>query len=267
MTVVDLQGSDSALSARSLLAQEIAIEAGTLARDFFENRETLIIEEKRHPQDLVSEADKSVEQFIRSKIAESFPADGQIGEEFGYSKGTTGFDWVIDPIDGTAPFLNGMPGWCVSVGLMEQSEIVGGVIHAPILQETFSAQKGGGTFLNGKRVNITDQLTLQSGLLGVGANDRVSPAEIAKLFESLMNSGASWVRYGSGALMLAWVAAGRLVGYIEPRMSIWDCCAAYCLINEAGGTTRDLPGEEHILEAFPVLGANSSVFEEIRDLV
>lgn len=261
MTTVS--SSTDTLTERYQLAQDIARAAGLLAQDYFNNRDKLIIEEKRHPQDLVSEADKAVEQKIRQMIAADFPNDGQIGEEFGQTKGNTGYSWVIDPIDGTAPFLNGMPGWCVSIAVMQGHEIVAGVIFAPVLNEMIVAMRGCGTFLNGSPVRVSDQ-TLQSGLLGVGANDRISPEVTAEMFQTLMAAGTSWVRYGSGALMLAWVAAGRLVGYVEPLMSIWDCAAAYCLIKEAGGTTRALPPEHEIMAPFPVLGSNALIFDEVN---
>ncbi|MES0871752.1 inositol monophosphatase family protein [Pseudovibrio sp. SCP19] len=254
------------LEKRFNAAQKMADEASVLALEHFANRGDLNIDTKRHPQDVVSEADKAVEQKIRGLIAEHFPEDALLGEEFGFVEGTTGYTWVIDPIDGTAPFLNGLPGWCVCIAVMDKDGAAIGIIDVPVLKERFAAMRGKGTTLNGSPVRVTDRFNLQTGMLGVGANDRVAPAQVGKMFEDLMSAGVSYTRYGSGALMLAWVAAGRLVGYVEPRMSAWDCMAAYCLIIEAGGKILPFPVAENPSAPYPVLGAAPQVFDEVLDL-
>ncbi|KZL19838.1 Inositol-1-monophosphatase [Pseudovibrio axinellae] len=254
------------LEKRFNAAQKMADQGAELALQHFANRDDLDIDVKRHPQDVVSEADKAVEQKIRSLISESFPEDAQLGEEFGFVDGSTGYTWVIDPIDGTAPFLNGLPGWCVCIAVMDKDGAAIGVIDVPVLGERFAAMRGKGTSLNGTPVRVTDRFNLQTGMLGVGANDRVSPKQIGQMFEDLMSAGVSYTRYGSGALMLAWVAAGRLVGYVEPRMSAWDCMAAYCLIEEAGGKILPFPVADNPSAPYPVLGAAPQVFDEVLNL-
>ncbi|RPE71857.1 myo-inositol-1(or 4)-monophosphatase [Pacificibacter maritimus] len=250
-------------SKRLTIAQDIAKIAGQLALDHFHNRDALIIEQKRHITDLVSEADRAVETLIRDALRAAFPEDAQLGEEHGLSEGTSDFTWVIDPIDGTAPYLNGLPGWCVSIGGCDKDGPALGVIFAPMLNEVFVAERGGGAFLNGTPISATSG-DLRSGLLGIGANDRVDSARVGHLLTDLMDAGSAWVRYGSGALMLAWVAAGRLVGYAEPRMSAWDCMAAYCLIREAGGQVLPFPQDkEHITQPAPVLAAGPKSFDEL----
>ncbi|WOI57795.1 inositol monophosphatase [Palleronia sp. LCG004] len=252
--------------ARLAVAERIAREAGALAKEYFDRRETLAVETKRVLQDMVSEADRDVERMIRTGLSEAFPDDAQLGEEHGHLEGTSGLTWVIDPIDGTAPFLAGLPGWCVCVGACDDAGPLIGVIHAPILGETFVAARGRGATLNGSAIRVTDRFDLSTGLLGIGANDRVPHGNVGDMLAAFMEAGASWTRYGSGALMLAWVAAGRLVGYVEPRMSAWDCMAAYCLIEEAGGRVLPFPQGEAMLRPAPVLGASPRCYEQILEL-
>lgn len=254
------------ISARRAAAEDIARKAGALALKYFHNRDSLAIEAKRTLQDMVTEADREVEVLIRAELAKAFPTDAILGEEFGLSPGTSGLTWVIDPIDGTAPFLAGLPGWCVSISVMDDRLPVVGVINAPVLQEIFVAAKGQGTTCNGKPVTVTTQFDLQNGLLGIGANDRVSPDDVGEMLARLMAAGASWTRYGSGALMLAYVAAGRLVGYVEPRMNAWDCMAGYCLITEAGGRVLAFPVGDRLALPAPVLASRADIFDEVLTL-
>lgn len=254
------------ISSRCAIAEDIALKAGALALMYFDKRDTLLIEAKRTLQDMVSEADREVEVFIRGELAKSFPQDAILGEELGLSSGTSGLTWVIDPIDGTAPFLAGLPGWCISIAVMDEQAPVIGVIHAPVLKEIYVAAKGQGATCNGKPISTSKQFNLQTGLLGIGANDRISSDKVGEMLARLMDAGSSWTRYGSGALMLAYVAAGRLVGYVEPRMNAWDCMAGYCLINEAGGEVLSFPVGDKLALPAPVLGANIETFEEILAL-
>lgn len=251
------------IAARCRLAEDIARDAGALALDYFHRRAELEIDTKRHPQDLVSEADREVETLIRDRLSKAWPDDAQLGEEHGLSSGTSGLTWVIDPIDGTAPYLAGLPGWCVSIGARDAHGPVIGVIRVPVLDETFVAKRGGGARLNGAPIRVTDRFDLRSGLLGIGANDRVPAEAVGEMLGDLMAAGANWTRYGSGALMLAYVAAGRLVGYAEPRMNAWDCMAAYCLIEEAGGKVLPFPAGAKLALPAPVLAAAPHVYDRL----
>lgn len=258
--------TQAGLLARRALAEKVALRAGALALGHFHRREALLIESKRHLQDVVTEADRKVETLIREAIAAEFPDDGLLGEEHGIVAGTSGLTWIIDPIDGTSPFLAGLPGWCVSIGAADAEGPALGVIYAPVLGETFVAARGVGATLNGVPIEVTRRFDLRTGLLGVGANDRVDARTVGRMLSDLSEAGASWTRYGSGALMLAWVAAGRLVGYLEPRMSAWDCMAGYCLIQEAGGRVLPFPDGEHLTRPAPVLGAAPHVHDELLAL-
>lgn len=256
------------LDTRFQLAQEIAEEAGALALDFFQRRNELVIETKRDLQDVVSIADRDVEALVRKRIKAAFPDDGILGEEHGYETGTSGFTWIVDPIDGTAPFVNGLPNWCVSIAVLADEEPVIGVIKAPCDQEIFAAMKGVGASLNGKALQLDGSRTLQNALTGIGGNSHVPPAMIGASITSLLEAGGNFIRTGSGALMLAHVAAGRLVGYFEPYMHAWDCLAGYCLVKEAGG--EHLPfavAGDAIRKGSPVLAAGPGAFRDLSDLM
>lgn len=256
--------NDAALSARFALAKALAAEAGAMALDYFNRRDTLVIETKRDLQDVVSIADRNVETFLKTRVAEIYADDGFLGEEFGHDEGMSGFTWVVDPIDGTAPFVNGMPTWCVSVAIVRNGEPVVGVIHVPCSDELYASAKGFGAALNGNSLMLDPSRNLQNAMTGIGCNTYVTPERVGAIISSLMNKGGNFIRNGSGALMLAYVAAGRLVGYYEPYMRAWDCMAGFCLVREAGGKFMPFPTEgEEFLKGHPVLAGNVSVYDEL----
>lgn len=247
------------------LAKSMAVEAGKLALDYYNRRDTLVIEMKRDPQDVVSIADRDVETLIRKLVAKAYPDDGFLGEEYGLQKGTSGFTWVVDPIDGTSPFVNGMPNWCVSIALLHDASPVIGVISAPCHDELYAAALGQGATLNGKRLKLDPARTVRNSVTGIGANNYVTPQVVAKMVEDLLSAGGNFIRNGSGALMLAYVAAGKLVGYYEPYMHAWDCLAGYCLVQEAGGWYHPFPTDgERLTKGSSVLAAAPGAKDDLR---
>ena len=258
-----LQPSD--LEARLALAQAIAGEAAAVALDYFNRRETLVIETKRDPQDVVSIADREVENLIRDRVAAAHADDGFLGEEYGLVAGSSGFTWVVDPIDGTSPFVNGMPNWCVSIAVIEGGEPVIGVIAAPCHDEVYVAARGKGATLNGKRLTLDPSRNIRNAVTGIGANSHVTPAVVGRMVETLLDAGGNFIRNGSGALMLAYVAAGRLVGYYEPYMHAWDCMAGFCLVKEAGGWFHPFPTDGgKLTKGAPVLAAAPGAVDDLR---
>ncbi|WP_428029383.1 inositol monophosphatase family protein [Ancylobacter sp.] len=220
---------------RQALAEKLARGAGARARKFFLQRDTLHPELKSDSQDLVSEADRSIEAWLRRAIGRQFPGDGIVGEEEAATEGTSGFVWVIDPIDGTMPFLVGQPNWTVSIGLARGTEPVAGVIYAPMLRELYSAVAGGGARLNGRVLTMNPDWTIASTTIGFGATQKAPAKEVGAFVEGLYRGGGVLFRVGSGALMLAYVAANRLAGYYDPTLHCWDCWAGIVLVREAGG--------------------------------
>ena len=217
----------------------ICRDAGALALEYFRNVDALSVEIKG-PQDLVSEADKNVELFIRKEIARRFPNDGIVGEEHPEAAGSTPFTWIIDPIDGTSNFVRGIPIWTVVLACHMDKQTVVGIVYDPVHNELFHCMRGGGAFLNGNAARVAEAKTFADGLVGLGTatNRRKNPAP--KFIEQLKSHGGEFVKNGSGALCLAQVAAGRLIGYFEDNMNSWDCVAGLLLVQEAGGRAMDL---------------------------
>jgi myo-inositol-1(or 4)-monophosphatase len=246
-------------------ARELAERAGLLGMEFFKKLDSLTIESKGH-QDMVSEADREVELFVRREIAKAYPDDGIIGEEHAPTRGSTGYTWVIDPIDGTANFVRGIPAWCVVIACAKDGVTVTGVIHEPSTGETFYGEKGGGAFLNGKPIKATSGNSLSDGSLGVGFSNRRETASVPGLIKDLLARGGVFYRNASGALMLAYVASGRLLGYIENHMNAWDCIAGMLLIEEAGGRVVASDPKTVLEKGTVVVTGGANVFDEIYAL-
>lgn len=253
--------------ARFELAKTAARSAGELALDYFRHPERIRIEEKVNAQDMVSQADREVETLIREAIGAQFPDDRIIGEEFGMDDREAEYTWVIDPIDGTSPFVHGIPAWCVSIALIAGGRYVAGVIFAPCANELYAAFEGAGATLNDRPLRLSESDTVANGLVGVGGSHRVPPEELSRFVHTLVQSGGMFIRNGSGALMLAYVAAGRLVAYYEPHINAWDCLAGICLIREAGGWTNDFLGEFDLATGGPVITAGPGAREQLLALI
>jgi myo-inositol-1(or 4)-monophosphatase len=258
---------DDEISARQALALDVAAAAGRLALDFWRRREALAVEAKASALDVVSEADRSVERLIRARVAEAFPDDGFLGEEYGAEAGRSGFTWVIDPIDGTRPYLHGIPSWCVALAVAAGPETVLAVTEAPTHGETYAARRGAGATLNGAALSLPAGLGVAAAATGVGASHRTDPAWIGRVTEGLGRAGGVFFRNGSGALMLAYVAAGRLAGYVEPHMHAWDCLGGLLMVREAGGRTAAYPEAGDLARGGRVIAAAPDAWETLEELM
>ena len=257
------QHLSDAVAGRRALAERIAREAAARACAFLACPEELDSLQKTSSQDLVSAADKAAEAYMREMIDAHFPTDGIVGEEAGCTSGTSGFDWVIDPIDGTMAFLVGQPNWTVSVAVLKGGEPVAGVVMAPIFDEIYVAQEGRGATLNGKALVVKPDWTIRSTAVGFGATERADPVAAGTFLTRLYQEGGVMFRVGSGALMLAYVAANRLAGYYDPMLFCWDCMAGLVLIREAGGVA-DFGGT--LLQPGPIWAGNTRVFADLKRL-
>ena len=253
------------LDARMQFAIDLARRAGALGLKYFRDLDSLTIESKGH-QDLVSQADREVELFIRSAIAKDYPHDGIVGEEHASVAGSTGHVWVIDPIDGTANFVRGIPAWCVVIACARDGETVVGVIHEPSTGETFHGRLGGGAFVNGKTIKTSAATSLEEGSVGTGFSNRAETEHVAVLIRMLLADGGVFFRNASGALMLAYVASGRLLGYVEQHMNAWDCLAGMLLIEEAGGTVVKPDPKTVLRDGTLVISGGRGVFSKLREL-
>ncbi len=253
---------------RYTFAQNLAREAGRLAYDFYKRRAELAIENKGL-QDVVSIADKKVEQLIRARLEARFPEDGFLGEETGASEGGRPGQavWVVDPIDGTSCFLGGMPTWCVSIALVRDGEIEIGVIYDPNVDELYAGRRGGGAWLNGVRQPRPPARSLKDGLFGTGFSHRSPPCDVVPFIDALLSNGGMFMRNGSGALMLAYVAVGRLVGYFEPHINSWDCLAGLLLVREAGGWTCDFLKDDGLARGNLCAASAPAVASEVQAMI
>lgn len=240
----------------------LARSAGVLAREYFSKIDALLIESKGH-QDLVSNADREVETFIRAQIASSYPEDGIVGEEHGDVAGTSGHVWIIDPIDGTANFVRGIPAWCVVIACTFNGDTIAGAIYEPMTDEMFTGGKGLGSYLNGKPIRASGSKSLGDGSVGIGFSNRREAHNIVPVVSELIAKGGIFFRNASGALMLAYVAAGRLIGYCEEHMNSWDCAAGLLMVEEAGGRICKPDPSTFILNGTMVLAAATDIYDEL----
>ena len=253
------------LATRLNSAKTICVNAGETALTYFNARDSLNIEPKGH-QDMVSQADREVEQQIRAELARLFPDDSIVGEEHAPIKGQSGFTWVIDPIDGTANFVAGIPVWCVVLACVWLDKTVIGVIHDPVHNETFFAQSGHGAYCNDKALQVAPSRGIDHGSVGVGFSNRSGKGNVARLVASIVERGGLFSRNASGAMSLAYVAAGRLIAYSEDHMNAWDCLAGQLLVAEAGGVIEDQSADAVITDGGRVIVATPAVFDELLAL-
>jgi myo-inositol-1(or 4)-monophosphatase len=258
---------DRQISKRFSAAQAIVREAGDLAMRYFRDRDSLAVESKG-AQDVVSAADRAVEAMILDRIAARFPADSVLGEETGGPQSWDGATplWVVDPIDGTACFVNGIPVWCVSIALVVSSEIEIGVIYDPNADELFAAHRGHGATLNGVPMRPSTATCFAEGTVGIGYSPRREAAPVVQAIAQLLAEGGMFQRNGSGALMLAYVAAGRLIGYYEAHINSWDCLAALAMIREVDGWTNDFLAGDGLTRGNAVGAAAPGLAEAMQRL-
>jgi myo-inositol-1(or 4)-monophosphatase len=227
------------LTARHEFARALARKAGAVALDYWRRREELVVELKG-PGDFVSLADREVEALIRREIAAAFPGDGFLGEETAAQfEGITDRCWVVDPIDGTHNFLRGIPYWNVAIAYVEHGRAMIGAVIDPPHDELYHAKRGGGAWLESAgrtvRLRVADTSALPGAFVALGHHDRSASPEYLELRRRMMAAGVAMRNFGSAALQLSHVAAGRLDGFVELELSLWDAIGALAIVDEAGG--------------------------------
>jgi myo-inositol-1(or 4)-monophosphatase len=218
--------------------------------------------------DYVSQADVEAERAVLDVLTRAYPDHGIIAEESGEREGSE-YTWVIDPLDGTTNFLHGFPMFAVSVAVKKGGVLEHGVVYDPLHDEMFTASRGEGAQLNGKRLRVSTTRQLAPSLLGTGFPFRdlgiIEPW--MRSFQSLLPKTSGIRRAGAAALDLAYVAAGRLDGFWEFGLKPWDMAAGALLIREAGGLVADVSGGQDFLENGNLVAANPLIFEEFRKIV
>jgi len=242
-------------------------EAGDLALGYFNNRNKLTIQNKG-PQDLASEADLNAELLIREKLAKAFQQDAFLGEETpptAYSDGQG--IWVVDPIDGTQPFICGLTSWCVSIAFVHGGALQFGMVYAPARGELFTGGKGFPATLNGTPITGHAGRSVRDGLTGTGYSPKSSVDQFLGVFERFLRAGGMFYRDGSGALGLCYVAAGRLIGFFEPVIKSWDCLGGVAVIHAAGLKTNDFLSNDGLHKGNPIIAGNESVYAELKAII
>ncbi|WP_413987691.1 inositol monophosphatase family protein [Labrys okinawensis] len=252
---------------RYSFAHGLIREAGALALGYFNELGSLTVKSKGL-QDVVSEADLQTELLIKKRIAEAYPEDAFFGEE----TGPTGIEsqrgvWVVDPIDGTQPFLSGISSWCVSIAFVHDGELQFGLVYAPNDDELFAGGLQASSTLNGRPIELQKGAQLTDGVVSVGYNNRIQPETVISTLEQLLKAGGMYHRNGSGALSLCYVACGRLLGYVESHINSWDCLAAIAIIRAAGGRTNDFLAQDGLINGNAIIAGNAAVYPAIEALV
>lgn len=261
------------LKSKLEIAKQAALQAGRYVRGALGRVDHFFT--KTSVTDLVTEVDRQSEALIKKLLRDNFPGDRILGEEGGIEEPGTGGEegpqpdlWIIDPLDGTTNFVQGLPFFSISIALQRGGDILLGVVYDPNREEIFYAHRNFGSWLNDKPIRVSQENTLQESLVCTGFPYNLSPEE-----ETLINirDVAPRVRdlrsLGSAALELAYVACGRLTGYWEWRLSPWDVAAGKLLVEEAGGCVTTCQGEPFSLSSPSILATNGRIHSELVRLL
>jgi myo-inositol-1(or 4)-monophosphatase len=255
--------NDAELDARLEVAIAAVRAAGRTALDHFRDRDTLLIE-KKGLQDLVSIADRAAERVIRDAVAQAFPEDGLLGEEEGGALAPR--LWVIDPIDGTANFLRGIPFWGVVLAFAVDSYPLIGLTYDPAHDELYVAVRGRGTTRNGIPVNVSSRTAVNEACVGLSYSFKTDAQAYTALIAGILTRSLDHRRMGSSALALAHVADGRLDAMACLSCNSWDVLAGLLLVQEAGGRASDYAEGHTLLERRAVAASAPGIAPAIEEL-
>lgn len=244
---------------------DAAHAAGDGLREDFLQVASLQVSRKIGP-DPVSAADLRAERTLRDALAAAGPDYGFLGEEGGLAAGKDSSHlWIVDPLDGTANFLFGLPLFAVNVALARDGKVVAGVTHMPMLGETFWAESGGGAWLNGRRIAVSGRETLLESMLAVGIPFAGKPrhAQFVAEMERLSPKVLGLRRLGAAAIDMAYVACGRFDAYWEQSVNAWDMAAGAVIVEEAGGVVTDTLGRPLDLMGGTVLASTPQLHGEL----
>jgi len=251
---------------RSTLVEATQAGAAEIMRFF---QQSFTVSNKEGVNNLVTEADHASEKAILSVIKRDFPDHQILAEESGALSQNSEFKWVIDPIDGTVNFAQGIPLNCVSIGIEHKGDIVMAAVYNPHLNEFFFAEKGKGATLNDKPIRVSQKSVTLHSCLVTGfpytyINEPNGPLEV---FERFVRKGVPVRRLGSAAIDLCWVACGRFDGFFEQKLEPWDSAAGFLIVEEAGGRVTDFKGDPFSIYQHKVLATNSLIHAEMLDVI
>lgn len=242
-------------------------EAGKVLQQYFQKE--FVITHKEGINNLVTEADHAAEKVIIDIIKKDYPDHFILSEEVGEIKMDSSYKWIIDPIDGTVNFANGIPICCVSIALEYNEEMILGAVYNPFLQELFFAEKNKGATLNNKKIAVTNKTTVEKSILVTGFPYTYLDMENGPLqiFERFIKKGIPVRRLGSAAIDLCWVAAGRFDGFYEHKLQAWDSAAGFLIVEEAGGKVTDFTGKKYSPYQPYLLATNGKIHEEMLKII
>ena len=248
------------------LIEAVAREAGALLLERLHDRH---IVQYKGEINLVTEADRLSEALIVERIRREFPGHDILTEESPETANGSGFRWIIDPLDGTTNYAHGYPVFSVSIALEVKGVIMLGAVYNPMLDELFTAEKGAGAFLNGRRLTVSRTESLSRGLLATGFpyDIREDRNNNINYFKVMALSAQAVRRTGSAALDLAYLAAGRFDGFWELKLMPWDTAAGWLLVEEAGGSVSDLRGDPYHLHSQNMLASNGLIHAEMARIL
>ncbi len=239
------------------VAVAAAEAAGEVLRNGFGRHHQI---EYKGEADLVTEADEEAERKIEEVLRKVFADHGMLSEESGETEGQSDARWIVDPLDGTTNYVHGIPFFSTSIALQRAGEVTVGVVHNPIANETYAAERGGGATLNGDPVGVSGTDEPAQALLGTSFADRPEEMEVGlDIFGRFAGLARGMRRLGSGALDLCYVAVGRLDGCYEQGFSAWDVAAGMLIVEEAGGKITDYQGSRLDLERSEGLVASNGL--------
>ncbi len=240
---------------------QAATKAGrSLARDFGEVQNLQV--SMKGPGDYVSQADRKAEEIIHSELSRARPGYSFLMEERGVVEGSDDqHRWIVDPLDGTTNFLHGIPLFAVSIALERQGVLVAGLIYNPAMDELYTAERGGGAFLNDRRLRVSARRKLADSVIGTGVPHlgRGHHGNYLVELRNVMGEVSGIRRMGAAALDLAYLAAGRLDGFWEDALQPWDIAAGMLLIREAGGFVTDKSGGQDIFDTGGIVAGNEAI--------
>jgi myo-inositol-1(or 4)-monophosphatase len=240
---------------------QAAMKAGrSLSRDFGEVQNLQV--SMKGPGDYVSQADRKAEDILFTELSKARPGYAFLMEERGLIEGDDGqHRWIVDPLDGTTNFLHGIPLFAISIALERQGQIVAGVVYNPAMDELYTAERGGGAFMNDRRLRVAGRTKLIDAVIGCGVPHlgRGQHGNFLVELRNVMAEVSGVRRLGSASLDLAYVAAGRMDGFWETGLSAWDVAAGILLIREAGGFISDFAGGQNMLDGGSVVAGNEII--------
>src|SRR3990172_2448049 len=249
-----------------VFAEELARGGGEILRRSYGGRQTIHFKGEIN---LVTDVDRESEAYILGRIRERFPEHGLLSEESPEHVSPSAYRWIVDPLDGTTNYAHGYPCFCVSVAVEHAGSVVAGAVYDPLLDESFTAAAGQGSFRNGARIAVSETADLRKSLLATGfAYDvKTSSDNNFDFFRAFVLTGQAIRRDGSAALDLCYLACGRFDGFWELKLKPWDTAAGPAVLHEAGRATTRLDGSPYDIHQPEILASNGRIHEQMMEVV